>query len=135
MKRSGIACCEKVFEYAMPVEQAAETVVPDTMPDVERILYAEGTVIIRSKEVNEGRVSVSAGVAATVVYSPEGGGAPCRVSAAVPVELELDAPGVTQESIPVAMLTLTGIEARMLNPRKLLVRAVISAEVECYAQT
>ena len=32
MKRSGIACCEKVFEYAMPVEQAAETVVPDTMP-------------------------------------------------------------------------------------------------------
>ena len=36
MKRSGIACCEKVFEYAMPVEQAAETVVPDTMPDVER---------------------------------------------------------------------------------------------------
>ena len=22
MKRSGIACCEKVFEYAMPVEQA-----------------------------------------------------------------------------------------------------------------
>lgn len=135
MKRSGIACCEKVFEYAMPVEQAAETVVPDTMPDVERILCAEGTVIIRSKEVNEGRVSVSAGVAATVVYSPEGGGAPCRVSAAVPVELELDAPGVTQESIPVAMLTLTGIEARMLNPRKLLVRAVISAQVECYAQT
>mgnify|MGYP006900621888 CR=1 FL=1 len=59
MKRSGIACCEKVFEYAMPVEQAAETVVPDTMPDVERILCAEGMVIIRSKEVSEGRVTVS----------------------------------------------------------------------------
>lgn len=135
MKRSGIACCEKVFEYATSVEQAAETVVPDTMPDVERILCAEGIVIIRSKEVNEGRVNVSAGVAATVVYAPEGGGKPCRVSAVVPVELELDAPGVTQESIPVAMLSLTGIEARMLNPRKLLVRAVVSAQVECYAQT
>ena len=71
MKRSGIACCEKVFEYAMPVEQATETVVPDTMPDVERILCAEGMVIIRSKEVSEGRVTVSAGVAATVLYSPE----------------------------------------------------------------
>ena len=135
MKRSGIACCEKVFEYAMPVEQAAETVVPDTMPDVERILCAEGMVIIRSKEVNDGRVSVTAGVAATVIYAPEGGGKPCRISAAVPVELELDAPGVTQESIPVAMLSLTGVEARMLNPRKLLVRAVVFACVECYAQT
>ena len=91
MKRSGIACCEKVFEYAMPVEQATETVVPDTMPDVERILCAEGMVIIRSKEVSEGRVTVSAGVAATVLYSPEGGGRPCRLSAVVPIELELDA--------------------------------------------
>ena len=95
MKRSGIACCEKVFEYAMPVEQATETVVPDTMPDVERILCTEGMVIIRSKEVSEGRVTVSAGVAATVLYSPEGGGRPCRLSAVVPIELELDAPGVT----------------------------------------
>lgn len=135
MKRSGIACCEKVFEYAMPVEQATETVVPDTMPDVERILCAEGMVIIRSKEVSEGRVTVSAGVAATVLYSPEGGGRPCRLSAVVPIELELDAPGVTQESIPVAMLSLTGVEARMLNPRKLLVRAVVYACVECYDRT
>ena len=90
MKRSGIACCEKVFEYVMPVEQAAETVVPDTMPDVERILCADGIVIIRSKEVNEGRVNVSAGVAATVVYAPEGGGKPLSINAVVPVELELD---------------------------------------------
>lgn len=135
MKRSGIACCEKVFEYVMPVEQAAETVVPDTMPDVERILCADGIVIIRSKEVNEGRVNVSAGVAATVVYAPEGGGKPLSINAVVPVELDLDAPGVTQESVPIAMLSLTGIEARMLNPRKLLVRAVILAQVECYSQT
>ena len=48
MKRSGIACCEKVFEYAMPVEQATETVVPDTMPDVERILCAEGMVLLEN---------------------------------------------------------------------------------------
>lgn len=84
MKRSGIACCEKVFEYAMPVEQAAETVVPDTMPDVERVLCAEGTVIIKGKEVQDGRVSVTAGVAATVLYAPEGGGKTCVLGAALP---------------------------------------------------
>ncbi len=135
MKRSGIACCEKVFEYAMPVEQAAETVVPDTMPDVERVLCAEGTVIIKGKEVQDGRVSVTAGVAATVLYAPEGGGKTCVLGAALPIELSLDAPGVTQESIPVAMLSVTAVEARMLNPRKLLVRAVVAANVECYVHT
>ena len=85
MKRSGIACCEKVFEYAMPVEQAAETVVPDTMPDVERVLCAEGTVIIKGKEVQDGRVSVTAGVAATVLYAPEGGGKTCVLGAALSI--------------------------------------------------
>lgn len=135
MKRSGMACCEKVYEYSQPVEQAAETVVPDTMPDVERVLCAEGTVIIKSKEVQDGRVNLTAGVAATVLYAPEGGGGPCVLGTALPIELSLEAPGVTQESIPVAMLSVTNVEARMLNPRKLLVRALVAVNVECYVHT
>ena len=67
MKRERLGCCERVFEYCAPAEEAVETVVPDTMPDVERVLCAEGTAILRSKEVQEGRVSVTAGVAATVL--------------------------------------------------------------------
>ena len=62
MKRERVECCEKVFEYCAPAEEAAETVIPDTMPDVERVLCAGGTAIIRSKEVQEGRVSLTAGV-------------------------------------------------------------------------
>ena len=54
MKRERVECCEKVFEYCAPAEEAAETVIPDTMPDVERVLCAGGTAIIRSKEVQEG---------------------------------------------------------------------------------
>lgn len=135
MKRSGIACCEKVFEYTQPVEQAVETVVPDTMPDVERVLCAEGTVIIKGKEVQDGKASVTAGVAATVLYSPEGGGEVRCLRAALPVELTVDAPGVTQESVPVAILGIASIEARMLNPRKLLVRAVVNVTLECYVHT
>ena len=32
----------------------------------------------------------------------------------------------------VCMLSVTGMEARILNPRKLLIRAVLSVHVECY---
>ncbi len=134
MKRERLGCYERVFEYCAPAEEAVETVVPDTMPDVERVLCAEGTAIIRSKEVQEGRVSITAGVAATVLYSPEGGGAVRRLSAAVPFSLSLDAPGVTADCAAVCMLCVTGMEARVLNPRKLLIRAVLSVRVECYAQ-
>lgn len=132
VKRSGIDCCEKVFEYSMPVEEAAETVVPDTMPDVERILCAEGVIAIRSKDVSEGRVSVSAGVNATVLYSPEGGGGARSITASIPVDVSVDAPGVTEDSMTVAVLTVTSIDARTLNPRKLLVRTVVNVEIACY---
>lgn len=54
VKRSGMPCCENVFAYLMPAEEAVETVVPDTMPDVERILFTEGIASIRSKEVLDG---------------------------------------------------------------------------------
>lgn len=120
VKRSGIDCCEKVFEYSMPVEEAAETVVPDTMPDVERILCAEGVVIIRSKDVTDGRVSVSAGVNATVLYSPEGGKGACSLTASIPIDVSVDAPNVTDESMVVAMLTVTNIDARTLNPQQII---------------
>lgn len=39
---------------------------------------------------------------------------------------------MTAGSAAVCMLSVTGIEARILNPRKLLIRAVLSVHVECY---
>ena len=132
VKRSGIACCERVFEYDMPVEEAAETVVPDTMPDVERILCADGVVVIRSKEVTESRAGVSAAVSATILYAPEGGEGVCTLTASIPISVDAEAAGVTNDSLAVAMLTLSNVEARMLNPRKLLVRAVVNVHIECF---
>ena len=132
MKRESLECCERVFEYCAPAEEATETVIPDTMPDVERVLCAGGTAIIRSKEVQDGRVSLTAGVSATVLYTPEGEVGTRCVNAAVPFSINLDAPGVTSSSLAVCMLTVTGMEAKILNPRKLLIRAVLSVHVECY---
>ena len=73
VKRSGLELCEKVFEYSMPVEQAAESVVPDTQPDVERILFAAGTALLSAKEPREGAISLAGSVEASVLYVPEGG--------------------------------------------------------------
>ena len=93
VKRSEISCCEKVFEYSMPLEEASETVVPDTMPDVERILCADGTALIRSKELGDGHISLAGSVQCTVLYAPEGGAGICALDVGIPAALELDAPG------------------------------------------
>lgn len=135
VKRSGIACCEKIFEYSMPVEEASETVVPDVMPDADRILCADGAVVIRSKDVSDGRVSVAGTVLATVLYAPDGESGICTLGATVPINVEVDAPEVTNESLAVAMMTVGSVEARLMNPRKILVRAVVNVSIECYKCT
>ena len=132
VKRSEISCCEKVFEYSMPLEEASETVVPDTMPDVERILCADGTALIRSKELGDGHISLAGSVQCTVLYAPEGGAGICALDVGIPAALELDAPGVSEDSGVVAMLTAAAVEAKPLNPRKILVRAVVNVAVEAY---
>lgn len=135
LKRNGIACYEKIFEYSAPAEAAAETVISDTMPDVERILRAEGTVVIRSKEARDGRVTVEGGVAVSVIYAPEGESGARQVSAALPLSVDVDAPGVTPDSAPVACMELVNVEAKTLNPRKLLIRAVVMIKAICYDKT
>ena len=109
VKRSEISCCEKVFEYSMPLEEASETVVPDTMPDVERILCADGTALIRSKELGDGHISLAGSVQCTVLYAPEGGAGICALDVGIPAALELDAPGVSEDSGVVAMLTAAAV--------------------------
>ncbi len=133
VKRSGLELCEKVFEYSMPVEQAAESVVPDTQPDVERILFAAGTALLSAKEPREGAISLAGSVEASVLYVPEGGAGLCTLAVSVPVSVELDAPGVTAESLTAASLGVAAVDARALNPRKVLVRCTVNVCAEAYA--
>lgn len=132
IEKRTIVCYQKTFEYSDTREEAAETVVPDTMPDIERLLGTDGTVIIRSKEVRSGTVTVTAGVAANVLYVPEGGGPPCRLDAAVPLSVTADAPGVTEDTEAVAAIALLTAEARVLNPRKVVVRVTAAVTLSCY---
>lgn len=132
MGKRTVECFSKIFEFSDRREEAAETVVPDTMPDIDRILCARGTLVIRSKEAAAGSVTVTAGVAATVLYVPEDGTRVRCLSAAVPVSVTVDAPSVTADCVPVAELTVLSLEARMLNPRKVAVKVCLAVCVACY---
>ena len=105
VKRSALDSCEKVFERSLCLEEAAESVVPDTQPDAEYILCAGGAAFIRSKDVNAGRVGLSAQAEVTALYAAEGSGGICALSAVVPINVELEAPEVTPESVKAEMMS------------------------------
>lgn len=132
LKKHITDCFERVLSERVVVEEAAEVVVPDTLPDIERILGADATVLIRSKQAAAGELTVTAQAEATVVWLPEGGGAPHSLSATVPFSFSAQAEALDTRCVPVARLTLMNVEARTLNPRKVVIRASVSAELSAW---
>ena len=65
-----------VWSCGEPLEKqsliSAESVVPDTLPDIGRIVWTQGGLLLKGKELRPEGVSVSGEVWASVLYLTEG---------------------------------------------------------------
>lgn len=133
LKTDQINYLKKISDVVFTHEETAEIIVPDAMPDIIEVVDAEGTVILRSKEAESGRLTFSGMVSATVIYQPEDGSALCRLELSIPFSATQDVPEVTAESQLCAALRIGSLDARMINSRKALVRADVVVESAAYA--
>lgn len=127
------------IEYYSPVwrgtsvyEAAEEVVVPDAMEDVGTILDASGILTMQSKETLQDCVQLSASLAVTVVFVPEGGGGLCSLEIKLPADIRQEAPSADVDCRTVSGVRVRTIEARVINSRKILVRAELAADTACF---
>jgi len=122
-----IHCLGRVVWDVQELEQTQEVRLPEDMPDIGSIVCAWGQSILRGKEWNSDKISVSGGVMAWVVYIPADGSEPRTVEAWLPMSGKCAMPESKQEGSIRTNWLLSGVDGRMLSARKLLVRA--SAQV------
>lgn len=134
LKRIEIDCLERVFSACVSCEETAESVVPDVLPDICEIIDADGLVLLKSKTVEQGRMHLSGNISATVLYMPESASNLCRVCVDVPYSISYECAELSEDCRPEALLRLRSIDARMLNPRKILVRADVEANMCAYKE-
>lgn len=132
MQRSSIPCWQSVYTQSFPLSESAETVVPDTLPDVEAILCVSGTPLIRSKDLTDGHLRLEANVPARVTCIGEGSGDLFCLDVNIPFYLSVQDERVRENGACVSDLCLRQLEPRLLNPRKLSVRAELEVTVRCY---
>ena len=113
-------------------EFSVDCVIPDIMPDAGSVVDAEGVILLRSKETEPGGLLLTAAVNASILYAPEDGGALRSLTASVPVELRFDAPMVDIECRTICQLRIRALDARMVNSRKVTVRADVEAIAQSY---
>lgn len=114
-------------------EQTAELTVPETMPEIGRIVDCFGLVTVQSKTAENGAVTVNGGIQAGVLYVPQGEQDTLqRIDAYLPFTVTKK---VTVEEGTTLFYWgwLRSMDARFINSRKLFVRANLSSELTLLA--
>lgn len=127
-----VDCYERIGKGAMVSEETAECVVSDLLPDIAGILDADGWIALQTKSADLGKISVTAAITATVLYQPDDGSPIRRLSLNIPYSAAFEMPEADDQCIPIVQLEIESVDARILNPRKVLVRVGIRSSAECY---
>lgn len=123
------ACLMPVLRETRTAEETAEVILPDSCPDIDSVLFVSGIAFFRGKELTEGRAAVSAGVSAIALVQPQETGGTELAEAYIPLSLKLEdqriRPGMEME----VRVTLRQLDGHLVSPRKVMIRATVSAEI------
>lgn len=131
-KKSVCSCLDGVLREVRNSELTQEIHLPDSMPDIGRILSAWGQAILRSKEWRGDSIGVSAGMMVWVLYQPEDGGKPRRMESWIPFQMTWDLPDHTPEGDVRILCLPRFVDARSVSARKMMVRAGLAAMAEAW---
>ena len=132
MEQSAISCLDAAMQEVRNTELTQQIKLPEGMPDVGRILASWGQAILRSKEWRDGEIIISGGMMVWVLYLPENGGKECCIETWIPFQMKWDLEDDLPEGCIRVRLLTRSADGRSVSPRKIMVRACVSALAEVY---
>lgn len=131
----GYDCLQSALWEDKTEELTQEYRLSDGMPDIGSMIGAWGQVMVRSKEWQDRKISVSGGVTAWAMYTPENGDAPESVEIWIPFRMQWELPQTNRDGSIIVSCKVKSVDARSVSARRILFRAVISVTGEALAPT
>ena len=116
------------------VQETGETVVPDTNDDIGKIVSVQTNLLLKSKENTAHGVCVEGEAEAAVLYITESADAVSFVKLSRKFSLDFEVPEMTEEEHTNILLSLSDVQARIVNPRKISLTFSVTGELTVYAQ-
>lgn len=113
-------------------EQTADVVIPDSIPDADRVVDAFGTLLVRSEECGADSAQAAGSVLVGAIFVDEGG-TPYSVKTEIPFSVRRDFPQQGNDCYMQCRCTLKSVDARLLNSRKVLIRVGISCTLQVFS--
>ena len=120
-----LPCLQRAAWEVKHEEYTQEVKVPDNMPDIGRVLGVWGQPVVRSKTWHGNGMTVSGGVLAWILYTPEGEASPQMIESWLPYQLRWDFAQTQQDGSILIRTLLEALDARTITPRKLILRGVV----------
>jgi hypothetical protein len=133
LNRTHLTGYEAVLDTTVFQEETLETIVPDACPDILRLVDTQGTILLKSKAAAEGRVTLTGTARLAVLYLPDGEGGPCRLEVNIPFSLSAEDKTVQTGCPVMAALRVVSADTRTANPRKIVTRVELAADLKVYA--
>lgn len=122
----------KILSHVLDQELTQEIRLPESLPDIGRVLGSWGQVVLRSKEWYSSSIGVSGGVMTWVLYAPEDGAEPRSVETWIPFQMKWDIPDTQRDGSICVIPLIKSIDARSISARKIMMRTNVSILGEAY---
>lgn len=129
LKKNLMQCYQKMLDIALTQEETQEAIVPDARPDILRIVSVNGQICLHEKSVVEEQLSIKGQVEATLLYLPEEGDEMQKITVKIPFHCQAPSQPLNDGDDLFVIPTLCRGEARILNPRKILLRTEVLLEI------
>lgn len=132
LNKEKLSFVKNVLSTCLAQEETMEMIVPDAMPDILRIVDTDAAVFLRSKSSDNGRATITGNVDATVLYCPEGEKGLRKLALDIPFSMSVTDSDINPSTRVTAVVNAASADASMINPRKIIVRVDLIADVACY---
>ncbi len=133
LHESSLERYETVYEGQTVKEIMGESVVSDKMPDIGLLGDTNACVLLRSKRVETGAAVMEGDLLIELSYVPDGAAGFCVLKMQLPWMAEFQSEAIAGGNAAVGKVRIAHLETRMLNPRKVLVKAQLQGEIRVFA--
>ena len=111
-----------------------DMIVPDSKPDILNAICLNGNVCIYKKEVLDGKIKIDGCVNTYIMYLPDSGEDNLRgLNASLEFSQTIQIPECREGMDPVVCVNIKDLECKVLNGRKINVRAGLDIKVKLYS--
>ncbi len=133
LKHSELSCYRCMYSKEASQEESVEAILSDAMGDAVEIIDTQGEVFLRGKECEDGLVRIRGSIEGSVIYR-NGEGETCALPFHSECRMEWTGEELKREGFLWVVLKLRAVEGRILNPRKILVRADLTGTISQWQQ-